>query len=266
MSKIGIRTGSLQLDLPQALETAGRLGYDGLEVITRDPVQLRGWLNEGGPGGAAQVRAMAERAKTQVSSFSLAIYRAVNFAQEDEAKRREGVELVSAALRACRNVGGVGGVAVLLPHFDQERLDVSGEEEERFAEGLRRVAPVAEETGVAIAIETSCSAAQLLRIVDAVGSPKVGVYQDLANAVIYGQDPAATVRALGPRIVMLHVKDTPGKGQAPLGEGVVDWAACRAAVREIGYDGWFVLETPPGDDAVEAASRYLDFTRRWLAS
>ena len=230
-------------------------------MVTRDPIQLRGWLNEGGPGGAAQVRAMAERAKTQVSSLSLAIYRPVNFAQEDESLRREGVELVSAALRACRTVGGA---AVLLPHFDRERLDISREEEERFAEGLRRVAPVAEETGVAIAIETSFSAAQLIRIVDAAGSPEIGVYQDLANAVIYNQDPAETLRALGKRIVMLHVKDTPGKGQAPLGEGVVDWAGCRAAVREIGYDRWFVLETPSGDDPVSDAARYLDFTRRWL--
>jgi L-ribulose-5-phosphate 3-epimerase len=264
MAKIGIRTASLQQELPQAIETAGRLGYEGLEVVTRDEAQLRGWLNEDGPGGAAALREAARRAGTQISSFSLAIYRRVNFAQPDQSLRAEGVDLVSAALRACRNVGGV---AVLLPHFNNEQPhDITREEEERFAEGLRRVAPVAEETGVAIAIETSFSADQLVRLVDAAGSPKVGVYQDLANAAIYGQDPAATVRGLGPRIVMLHVKDTLGKGQAPLGEGVVDWPAARTAVREIGYDGWFVLETPPGDNPVADAQKYLGFTRRWLAS
>jgi L-ribulose-5-phosphate 3-epimerase len=158
----------------------------------------------------------------------------------------------------------VGGAAVLLPYFDRVNLDVTAAEEERFAEGLRQVAPVAEETGVAIAIETGCSAAQLKRIADAVGSPKVGVYQDLANAVIYKQDPAATLRALGDAVVMVHVKDTRGSDNAPLGEGVVDWEACRAAVRDIGYDGWFVLETPPGDTPEADAARYLEFTRRWL--
>jgi sugar phosphate isomerase/epimerase len=127
---------------------------------------------------------------------------------------------------------------------------------------------VAEETGVAVAIETTFSAAQLERITSAVGSPKVGVYQDLANAVIYKQDPAATIRALGNAIVMVHVKDTRGTDNAPLGAGVVDWADCRAALREIGYpdDGWYVLETPPGDDPVADAATYLDFTRRWVAS
>ena len=266
MAKVGIRTASLNQSLPEALATAGKLGYDGVEAVTRDPEQLRGWLSEDGPTGAAAQRAQAKQAGVEISSFSLAIYRPVNFAQEDEAKRREGVTLVIDTLRACKNVGGV---AVLLPHFDRERLDVSADEERRFVDGLRQVAPVAEETGVAIAIETSFSAAQLIRIVDAVGSPKVGVYQDLANAIIYQQVPAATLRALGKRIVMLHVKDTgEGGGNCALGEGRVDWKACRAAVRDIGYDtpdAWFVLETPAGDDPARDAARYLEFTRTWLA-
>jgi sugar phosphate isomerase/epimerase len=261
--KIGIRTASLDQQVPQAFATAGRLGYDGVEIVTRDEAPLRAWLEEDGPGGAAELRAQAARAGTSVSSLSLAVYRRVDLVQEDAALRRAGVRLVSDALRACR---GVGGAAVLLPHFDRERLDVSPEEERRFVEGLRAVAPVAEETGVAVAIETSCSAAQLRRITDAVRSPRVGVYQDLANAVVYGQDPAATLRALGPAVLMVHVKDTPGTGQAPLGAGVVDWAACRRALRDIGYDGWCVLETPAGDDPADAAARYLEFTRRWLAA
>jgi sugar phosphate isomerase/epimerase len=261
--QIGIRTASLDQQVPDAFVTAGRLGFDGVEIVTRDEARLRAWLAEDGPAGAAALRAQAARARTAVASFSLAVYRRVNLAQEDTALRREGVGLVSDALRACRNVGGA---AVLLPHFDRERLDVSPEEERRFVEGLRAVAPVAEDTGVAVALETSFSAAQLRRITDAVGSPRVGVYQDLANAVIYGQDPAATLRALGPAVLMVHVKDTPGTGQAPLGAGVVDWAACRRALRDIGYDGWYVLETPAGDDPAAAAARYLDFTRRWLAT
>jgi sugar phosphate isomerase/epimerase len=264
--KIGIRTGSLgELGqrLDSALATAAQIGFDGLEIITRDEAQLRGWLVESGAGGAAALREQAARAGCEISSFSLAIYRRVNFAQEDPDLRREGVRLVSDALRACRNVGGS---AVLLPHFDRQRLDIGPEEEARYVEGLRACAPVAEETGVAIALETSFSAAQLKRIVSATGSPKVGVYQDLANAIIYGQRPAETIRALGPAIVMVHVKDTKDGGQAMLGEGTVDWGACRAALREIGYDGWFVLETPAGDDPLASARRQLEFTRRWLAS
>jgi L-ribulose-5-phosphate 3-epimerase len=261
--KIGIRTGSLRQELPEALATAGRLGFDGLEVITRDEAELQGWLQEDGPRGAGALRQAAERAGCAVSSFSLALYRRVNFAQEDEALRQEGVRLVTTALQACRNVGGE---AILLPHFDRQRLDIEPAEEARMVAGLRQVAPVAESTGVAVALETSFSAAQLERIVKAVGSPRVGVYQDLANAIIYRQEPASTIRALGSAIVMVHVKDTRDGGQAPLGEGEVDWPGCAAALRQIGYAGWHVLETPPGDDPVASAAGFLDFTRRWLAA
>jgi L-ribulose-5-phosphate 3-epimerase len=265
--KIGIRTASLgQLgdDLPGALAAAGRLGFDGLEVVTRDADQLRGWLEEEGPGGARATRELAARAGCAVSSFSLAIFRAVNFAQEDEELRRQGVALLGDALRACANVGGE---AVLVPYFDRQHLDIGAAEEGRFVDGLRACAPVAEATGVAIALETSCSAAQLRRIVGAVGSPRVGVYQDLANAIAFGQDPATTLRALGPAVVMVHVKDGDAGGRnTGLGEGVVDWAACRGALREIGYDDWFVLETPAGADPLDAGARHRAFTARWLAS
>ena len=97
-----------------------------------------------------------------------------------------GVALLCDALRACANVGGA---AVLVPHFDRQRLDVGTAEEARFVDGLRACAPVAERTGVAIALETSFSALQLQRIVGAVGSPRVGVYQDLANAVSSARTP-----------------------------------------------------------------------------
>jgi sugar phosphate isomerase/epimerase len=265
--KIGIRTASLGPlgdDLPGALAAAGRLGYDGLEVVTRDPDQLRAWQEEEGPGGARAARELAAGAGCAISSFSLAIFRAVNFAQEDESLRRQGIALLGDAVRAC---AGVGGVAVLVPYFDRQRLDISPAEEARFVDGLRACAPVAERTGVAIALETSFSARQLQRIVEAVDSPRVGVYQDLANAVIFGQDPAATLRTLGPAVVMVHVKDADGAGKnAPLGEGVVDWAACREAIREIGYQGWFVLETPAGDAPLDSGARHHAFTARWLAS
>jgi sugar phosphate isomerase/epimerase len=251
------------MSLDDALDTAGRLGYDGLEIITQDAEQVRGWLREDGPQGAAALRERAKRAGCQVSSFSFALFRRVNFAQEDEALRREGVALVSDAIRACRNVGGEG---ILLPHFVRETLDIGPAEEERMVDGLRQVAPVAEEQGILVGLESSFSAEQLRRIAGAVGSRQVGVYQDLANAIIYQQDPATTLRALGPAIVLVHVKDTDGKGQALLGEGRVDWESCRAALRDIGYDGWFILETPGGDDPTGNARRHLEFTRRWLAS
>jgi sugar phosphate isomerase/epimerase len=53
------------------------------------------------------------------------------------------------------------------------------------------------------------------------------------------------MRQLGDLVGMIHAKDTDRKR---LGEGKVDFKGVDAAIREIGYDGYIVLETPVGDD------------------
>ena len=58
--------------------------------------------------------------------------------------------------------------------------------------------------------------------------------------------------------MIIHVKDTGGH----LGEGKVDFSAVSAAIREIKYDGYLVLETPSGDDASASAARNLSFSKK----
>ena len=130
--------------------------------------------------------------------------------------------------------------------------------EAAFIEGFKRCAPVAEELKVYATLETSFSVEQLQRIVDAVGSHYVGVYQDVANALHYGHEPVDMLTRLGKRISMIHIKD---KGGELLGEGEVDWDKCVEAIKEMGYDGWLVLETKPTSDPRRAAAENLRFIR-----
>ena len=58
---------------------------------------------------------------------------------------------------------------------------------------------------------------------------------------------------------MIHAKDTDGK---MLGEGGVDFGSVDAAIRDIGYDGYIVLETPAGDDPRAAHAQNLAFVRK----
>ena len=160
----------------------------------------------------------------------------------------------------------IGANGVLVPHFDRQSIDITPEEEASTIEGFKQVASVAEETGVNVCLETSFSVEQLQRICQAVNSPRVGVYQDTANAIIYGHDSVDMLNRLAPHIRMIHIKDM---DQKPLGEGSVPWDGCIAAIRDSGYGtashpgtDWLVLETPPGEDAVESANQNLEFTRK----
>lgn len=99
---------------------------------------------------------------------------------------------------------------------------------------------------------------------------------DTAHLIVGGADPVEVVRAYGPRVAYLHLKDVeavrPGdEGRSPYdrfvepGEGIVDWQGLRAALEAIGYQGWATAEVDrPRISAVESARRSKLFLDRWL--
>lgn len=114
---------------------------------------------------------------------------------------------------------------------------------------LREAAVSAGELGVKIALESPLSASELLAMLEAVDSDNVGVYYDVGNAVALGFDPVKEIKQLHGHILGMHIKDTRLKlGDSHLGQGRVDLAGCREAMREIGYNEWLILETLPNDE------------------
>jgi sugar phosphate isomerase/epimerase len=128
---------------------------------------------------------------------------------------------------------------VLLAFFERGDLrnDVDGQEE--VIRRLRRVAPKAEERGVILGIESWLSAVDHMRILDAVRSPSVQVYYDVANSTQMGYDISAEIRELGrARICEFHAKEN----GFLLGKGRIDFAAVRKAMDDIEYSGWIQIE------------------------
>ncbi len=117
---------------------------------------------------------------------------------------------------------------------------------------LKKLAAVADETGVVIAVENVWNNLfvdpyHFAAFIDAVGHPLVQVYFDLGNQVKYGPTPD-WVRILGRRIAKCHVKDFKLKEDGHGGsfvnirDGSNDWPAIRRALDAIGYGGWMTIE------------------------
>jgi L-ribulose-5-phosphate 3-epimerase len=120
-----------------------------------------------------------------------------------------------------------------------------------------RLLPLAKELRVVIAVEEVwnkflLSPLECARYVDQLDSPWLKAYFDVGNVVFYGY-PQDWIRALGPRIAKVHLKDfqldRPNGRFAwkNLGDGDIDWPAVRRAFTDIGYRGVFTTELPPGD-------------------
>lgn len=92
----------------------------------------------------------------------------------------------------------------------------------------------------------------------------IGFCPDTAHLLAGGGDPAALIRQYPDRVRHVHLKDVSLDPVTflPLGQGSVDLPDVYAALKEIGYDGWLVVELDAYDgDPAEAArisKAYLD--------
>src|SRR5262252_6651536 len=122
-----------------------------------------------------------------------------------------------------------------------------------------RLLPLAANLKVIIAVEEVwnkflLSPLEFARYVDELDSAWVKAYFDVGNVVFYGY-PQDWIRALGPRIAKVHLKDfqldRPNGRFAwkNLGEGDIDWPAVWRAFEDVGYRGFFTTELSSGDAA-----------------
>lgn len=131
----------------------------------------------------------------------------------------------------------------------------------RSIEEIRRAIPLAQELGVKISIENVwnnflTSEDQAVRYLDEINSPWVMWHFDTGNIIRYG-DPIAWIKALGPRIARVHIKEYSrdramrtgdiwkGFG-APLLEGANNWPGIMKALDEVGYRDYLITEQGGG--------------------
>lgn len=157
---------------------------------------------------------------------------------------------------------------------------------ERSAAGLAGLAETAGRRGVKLGLEPLNrfetdmvnTVKDALRLVEAVGSPHVGVSLDSFHMNIEETDFREAVALAGERLTHVQVSDS---HRGVPGEGNSDWEGLRAGLRAAGYDGKLSIESfsPDASSLAEAvciwrrfaetqddfARKGLDFLRRWWA-
>jgi L-ribulose-5-phosphate 3-epimerase len=251
--------GSLVSD-PGEIARAARVGLDGIQVSVgnlpdriplRDPAIRRLYLEQGRRHGVAFPSVAAGSILNRIPLRS----------------EPQSAVYVIDAVEAAAALGGTNILVAFFGNADLRLRDALGElrvtsdgrfreyalDEQgvtRVVETLRQIVPRARDAGIVLGLENTLTARQNLEILERIGSPMVQVYYDVGNSTSYGYDVPTEIRLLGKdRICEIHVKETLGleDPNTPLlggpTAGGVDFEAAAAACREIGYDGWYVLET-----------------------
>jgi len=124
-------------------------------------------------------------------------------------------------------------------------------DDEAVVSQLVELAPVAEENGVTLLVETNGAYAdteRLLLLLQRVASDAVAALWDMHHPYrIAGESPEKTVQTLGSYIKHVHIKDSAvfsaaGFDLTLVGEGKVPVAECVDILRRGGYDGYFSFE------------------------
>ncbi len=256
--RFGIRDGCLRGSWAEAMQIAADVGYDGIELdIGADYRDTPLWTD-----GVDAVRQMAESAGCGVLAFCAGACWQISPASGDPNAQ---AEIRTMLTDLCGHAAELGAEAILVPVTPGGEGVAYEDEQRRWIEEMTKLAPVAEETGVTLALENvgrGCgkSADELIHLVDGVNAPGVKVYYDVGNATAFGNDPVEEIRQLGSRIAVVHIKDRDGD---LLGDGVVRIPECIEALKGIGYDGDLILETPATDDPRAAATHNLAYLRAY---
>lgn len=189
--------------------------------------------------------------------------------------RAEGRAALEQAIRDCK---AYGGTSVLLVPAVVNKQTSYADAYTRSQEEIRKVLPLARETGIQIAIENVwngflLSPLEAARYTDELDPKWVGWHFDIGNIVNFGW-PEHWIPVLGNRIWKLDVKEFSRKKRddeglwkgfaSEIGDGDCDWPTVMKAIDAIGYgNGWAAAEVRGGDqarlkDVYERMCRVLD--------
>jgi hexulose-6-phosphate isomerase len=284
--KIGLNAwtiGGWRLNLPrgydEAIRIASQLGYQGLEVVYDDsnfsPDRI-------GKAARRRISELADSHNLELPSVATGVFWRYSLSSPHEAERERGLSYLRSGLELASDIGA----STLLVVPAVARAEVGYRETYKLAlSALNRAARWAEDLGVNIGVENVWSRFLydpeiFRRFVEEVGSERVGVYFDVGN-VLELSPFEHWLEILGDKILVIHAKDYDMASRGPggfryVGQGSVDWSKFVSMLRQIGYDGYLNVETPPEfskpsdairipEDGIEAAKTSLTNLRKYVA-
>jgi hexulose-6-phosphate isomerase len=237
-----------ELVAPEVLRGIGALGVSGVELVLDDRANSADELIR----HRDELKATLAESNLTVPSVASALFWRYNLASQDPTIRQRGVEIIRDGCRVAREFGA--RVSLLVAGQQEPRTPYTRTYETAVAT-LREVADYAADLGIVLGVEnvgTSflCSPGEYAQFLVDVAHPAVQAYLDFANGAGVGNGFAENwITALHGHIAMVHAKDYDrGLRAYPCcGLGDLPWEDVFSALRDVGYDDYVIVETPPRD-------------------
>lgn len=244
----------LNFSFPEAVRRLAAIGYAGVEIMADVPHAWPAYLL---PEQKQAIRDALTQNRLQIANINAFMMHAVDdrrqkywhpsWIEPDANYRQVRIDHTKRALTMAKELGAPcittepGGP--LEGRTWKECLKL-------FVEMLKPVVEHAEKEGVLLLVEPEPdllieTADQYLEFAQHFTSPYLGLNFDIGHSYCVSDDPAATIRRLGPLIRHVHLEDiaaTRIHHHLIPGEGVIDFASTLTALKDVGYDGWVTIE------------------------
>ncbi len=253
--KIALQTRCLGQIPKQALLTAARLGYEGVQIDAREELPAA----ELSETGLRQLRKMLDDLNLRVGSVAFPTRR--GYGEAEDLERR--LEATLAAMRLASQLGA--GVLVVttgtLPA-------VGAPERSVLLEALTALATQGGRLGVVPAL--ACPKADPKELADLVAElPEglVGVDLSPADLIRLGGSPREFVAALGRDVAHVFANDAvsgvggAGAADVELGRGLADFPELLGALEEFDYRGWITVQRRNSQRIVDDVADAIAYLR-----
>ena len=243
-------------DVKEIIKTAAQLGYNGIELHTRENAPLD-----------------YEGIKETLQKYSVKIVNIVTGRINTEGGLSlldaDGGEAALKGLKMYVDMAARFDADIVLGWAKGKVADESRRSEDMklLAKNLTELAKYAEDKGVRINVElinryeTNIfnTADQLVEFLDTYHIPNCYAHVDTFHMNIEEADVEAAIRRCGKYLGYVHVADN--HRHYP-GSGSLDFASLLKVLTDVGYDGFINVECLPVPDRIEAAKNALNYMKK----
>lgn len=236
----------------QAIEEIGAVGFPGIQLRS-------GVLSRFGDRPSALRDLLARHKLTFValSSGNVSI---------DPATEARTIDEHVAHAKFLRDAGGL--YLQLIDERPKGR-DVAAGDHERLGHLLTEIGKRTSALGIPVAYHPHLGSigekpADIDRVLSASDPRYVRLLLDVAHYQAGGGDPVAAIRKYADRLLLLHIKDLREKQFVELGRGTVDLRGVFAALRDVHFSGWAIVELDSVPDKKGTPSESAEISKRYL--
>jgi sugar phosphate isomerase/epimerase len=295
--KIGSHASALQkirkAPYAEAIENAGLLGFDGVELIAMDQGELSDYYT---PARIRELRQQAVGHKLTISQFAVYSTACEGMASLDPAERAKGIEVFKRGIDICAELGcgiinlvshwpiGMTAPIEYIPSYIYPIARGLGRTPspkfkmtlpdgfdfaaiwKNYVESLRIVAEMSAARGIKFALEGHAHVIvsgtdAMLRLFDQVENDALVVNFDTSWHFIQREYLPMSIMKLGRKIAHVHFRDADGLlfYGSPAGQGIIDFDGIVRSLHDVGYDGFLSFEWSGFDDYIDIAREAKDY-------